>query len=1177
MPAKSNNQQLDDDLNDIEQHEPEVVEVHSTGIEVEAALLDKWIESPEFPESDKKILSEIKEVKEKLIATEYSFPSIYQYMLDIENGNRRGYGKNRFHDEIMESRKLIQSLKNGVVYPRKILGAGATKQQAIEFLEKTIQTSTRALEYYGFGSSTNIRNYRYTLQDILNAGVDADFKSDEKLQSEKAEAAKAAEQARIKVIKDAEKAKKYLSSEFGKEISGGSSSILRHAFHIQSDDHETIITAAELKDPGLIGEYLKARPGRIKQIGKDQLNNEIALNSAFRAGVKHHHVVFKPRKGYVLIETEIDVSEGAKKRATEKLKAKAGLVSNPSLPYSRDNLPNAAIDEVVLRYGGDVNLAFEKAADDLIKMIDKANEAVAALAEFNENGPGMVFKSSGGDSYSILTKNGTGFRCYNFTRTQITGFNNYGDAIGAINALINYQGYTKMVGRDVLQKAMASEAWIGHADYEAKLRIDAPEQFEQESQSHYSEKIINALVEKFGWTSVDQLTASRTIVGAATGGELNQDGNRTVFATFKSDNRRRYLEVQLGFNTLFDVDCRDADIMLAAAHVDEKTGELTGVVEKTNALNEQEQEQNSSLSENEIQIQNLAKKYADRMGQDVRDMHLSFATAFYEKNLYGIEWIFNGLNSNSATVFFEQLGKKTPKTQKGMLEQALLWAGISQQDYDLKKAVDKYNRFIGRCVSKHGHEARESITIVNGAIHEGLTSLKKSGRDTWLVNPATGQGYNLSKKGLGLLKEIAEHRIALEALKQLSPNNGLDSTMVCALKYKELQTKLENRYRDRNGQLIVAREGKPTKYAVLETISSIKYLGIYKEDMIDSSRGISKQWLNNLYIRAIDKEKVTLKTSTDNKSQSSLEEHKPSENLQFTPSQWVAEKLEYHQVKGNYWEPNFSDLDSLGWNELDGYIEALSGTNAHSEAAILRAIRLGDSALIDRAKKYQKHVSENRCVLPEYLHIRDKLENELSFKEAQRTDQLIEWVLCRLSEDHTIGTVEQFQSGTKSAYLNKAGEHIEIGLKGLSTTIIAPKAEYALAQLCELWEEEKGKILSERFKECNEKQAKAISDLINSKQENSIAVGHSVNLLNGNLVLTISMPTGEQQIQVVDLNGAIHDLSETQNAQIQQLLKLISWDHWIGVQSIHTTAPYTLEKLDAERPKNEQIIQYELL
>lgn len=83
------------------------------------------------------------------------------------------------------------------------------------------------------------------------------------------------------------------------------------------------------------------------------------------------------------------------------------------------------------------------------------------------------------------------------------------------------------------------------------------------SEKHYSEQIIDCLAANHEWVKQDAFTASRSFIGTAEGGSLNPDGKATMYARF--DRSGRYLALERGWDTVFDIDARDARPETAAA------------------------------------------------------------------------------------------------------------------------------------------------------------------------------------------------------------------------------------------------------------------------------------------------------------------------------------------------------------------------------------------------------------------------------------------------------------------------------------------------------------------------------------------------------------------------------------------------------------------------------------
>lgn len=94
--------------------------------------------------------------------------------------------------------------------------------------------------------------------------------------------------------------------------------------------------------------------------------------------------------------------------------------------------------------------------------------------------------------------------------------------------------------------------------------VDAPDR-------HYSEVIKDELVSSYGWKRTSTGSLSKDMGGADAGGEFNKEGKRIVSASF--DDTDRYLTLQFGFETVFDMDCRDLDPKEAAATFNARVAE----------------------------------------------------------------------------------------------------------------------------------------------------------------------------------------------------------------------------------------------------------------------------------------------------------------------------------------------------------------------------------------------------------------------------------------------------------------------------------------------------------------------------------------------------------------------------------------------------------------------------
>lgn len=91
------------------------------------------------------------------------------------------------------------------------------------------------------------------------------------------------------------------------------------------------------------------------------------------------------------------------------------------------------------------------------------------------------------------------------------------------------------------------------------------------AEKHYSEQIIDQLTEQHGWKKQDALTAQKTFQGIREGGMLNPDGNHVMYARFNETGR--YLALESGWDTVFDIDARDIAPPAAAEVFDRYAGQ----------------------------------------------------------------------------------------------------------------------------------------------------------------------------------------------------------------------------------------------------------------------------------------------------------------------------------------------------------------------------------------------------------------------------------------------------------------------------------------------------------------------------------------------------------------------------------------------------------------------------
>ena len=170
----------------------------------------------------------------------------------------------------------------------------------------------------------------------------------------------------------------------------------------------------------------------------------------------------------------------------------------------------------------------------------------------------------------------------------------------------------------------------------------------------------------------------------------------------------------------------------------------------------------------------IAKRYADIMVEraghsgDVGDMHYRTADAIIDKDAYALEHLANGLNEGAKKVFSEFTGIKLPKQQGKTWEIIRKWGGVSAKDDASRKlrsslrAKEKHARYT------HGDELVDQIKgAVEKLYKQGARKVEKIGRSTWLLNPKTQMGTNISQKGFGPHKQFI-----LSYMEYLNQNKG---------------------------------------------------------------------------------------------------------------------------------------------------------------------------------------------------------------------------------------------------------------------------------------------------------------------------------------------------------------------------------------------------------------------
>ena len=103
-------------------------------------------------------------------------------------------------------------------------------------------------------------------------------------------------------------------------------------------------------------------------------------------------------------------------------------------------------------------------------------------------------------------------------------------------------------------------------------QIETERNGQRTPEKHYSEKIIDSLTEQHGWTKEDGMSASKVLTGVSKGGMLNPEGRLKVHARF--DETGRYLSLERGWDTLFDIDARGIQTDAASALINDYAEQL---------------------------------------------------------------------------------------------------------------------------------------------------------------------------------------------------------------------------------------------------------------------------------------------------------------------------------------------------------------------------------------------------------------------------------------------------------------------------------------------------------------------------------------------------------------------------------------------------------------------------
>lgn len=253
-----------------------------------------------------KALAETRELVAKLRDSGIKeYPSVAQFMAEVDAGNRRGYTTAYMKSGVDEARGDIEAVQAGRIAPRKIVGTGGTKKAALQWLNDKIAQYTLALSQGGFLIATNVSNYNHALKNILRGEQDDGFQSDEQIAAEQAAQqarnAQATEEARA-LSEKAAAARSYAAGSVD-----GMKKPFTVSFAIPVASERLLVSVAEAAT--VEEKFALLEKSGLKAGGLEQFSAKVDLNGARKRGAKFKHIEIAPRKGYSLAQLTIDLAE----------------------------------------------------------------------------------------------------------------------------------------------------------------------------------------------------------------------------------------------------------------------------------------------------------------------------------------------------------------------------------------------------------------------------------------------------------------------------------------------------------------------------------------------------------------------------------------------------------------------------------------------------------------------------------------------------------------------------------------------------------------------------------------------------------------------------------------------------------------------------------------------------
>lgn len=176
-------------------------------------------------------------------------------------------------------------------------------------------------------------------------------------------------------------------------------------------------------------------------------------------------------------------------------------------------------------------------------------------------------------------------------------------------------------------------------------------------------------------------------------------------------------------------------------------------------LTEQRAEQHTECNSRE---QEIAARYAAALHTGnprvhdgtVSPFHLAFGRAVARRDVYALQYLANGLNEVGKAVFAEVSSLKLPRGQRATWKAMLDWAGVSEQQDQLREA-QRSVELEKKSLLGSGFKPEDLVRVdhwARGLIADGFNQFSKIDHRWYLVRASDGQGIDFSSR---------KHRLAL--------------------------------------------------------------------------------------------------------------------------------------------------------------------------------------------------------------------------------------------------------------------------------------------------------------------------------------------------------------------------------------------------------------------------------